>query len=349
MHDCCLWVHPAQSYNIEHVFNNYGRCGLAAKRCLYQETNLKPHSPDNAASLTVQQIRSFCAVFEHGGYADAARNLDQTGTTLWEQIKVLQRLYGTELFQRKGRRIEPTPAGELLYHQLVPVLESIESSFQSVAERTNVAASEIRLVTGMRMILEELGKPLQQFKQTFSSCTLTLMTADNLTAQQYVSEGKADVALLIEPPREALLDSLSVERLYSIEYLAIFPTRHRLAKLPQVSMTDLLSEPIIIGNVNTVGRQLFEQSIFRLGRNAAIKPAVETDNSAVTIACVRAGLGVGIIAGRRSGNLMKQLTARTLSDELGQVHVVSVTRRGWQPTQAMNHLLNQVKSELESR
>ena len=283
-------------------------------------------------------------MFEHGGYADAGRELQQTGTTLWEQMKVVQRLYGTELFRRKGRRIEPTAAGELLYRQLSPILESIESSFQSIAEQNNAASAQIRIVTGMRMILEELGKPLQRFNHCYSACMLKLLTADNLTAQRYVEEGNADIALLIEPPREALLDSLSVERLYAIEYLAIFPTRHRLAKLPEVTVSELIDEPLVIGNSNTVGRQLFEQAVFRLGYGDGVKPAVETDNSAATIACVRAGLGVGIIAGRRDGNLMNRLASRTLSRELGQVHVVSITRRGWQPTPTAKALLEQIKA-----
>ncbi|TWT49166.1 HTH-type transcriptional activator CmpR [Rubripirellula amarantea] len=307
---------------------------------------MKPRLLDNAASLTVQQIRTFCAVFELGGYADAARELNQTGTTLWEQIKVLQRIYGTELFQRKGRRIEPTTAGKLLHQQLGPILEAIESSFQLVAEQTQAEPTEVRMVTGVRMMLEELGSPLGKFAKQFPNSQLKLMTADNATAQRMVADAVVDVALLIEPPRDALLDGLSIERLYPIEYLAVFPRSHPLAKRSTIRVADLLHEPLIIGNVNTVGRRLLEQAIFRLGLETQLQPAVETDNSAVTMACVRAGMGVGLIAGRHDGNLTKPLTTRTLSKELGQVHMVSITRAGWAPTQAMRRLLESVKEEL---
>ncbi len=298
---------------------------------------------DRVSMLNVQQIRTFCAVFECGGYADAARLLNQTTTTLWEQIKVLQRTYRIELFQRVGRRIIPTASGEILYRQFRPLLAGIESSFELVAEQSEAIQTEIRLVTGMRMILEELGAPLRQFTRLYPTSTLKLMTANNSEAQELVKKQTVDIAMLIEPSKQTLLDGLTSERMYAIEYLAVIPSRHRLAKQSKLKVTDLLAEPLVVGSPNTIGRQLLDHAIFRLGLNTKVKVAVETDNSAITIACVRAGIGIGIIAGKRDGNLMKQVTTRPLLDELGKVHVAAITRAGWQPTQAIRTLLHLIR------
>ncbi|MDZ4851412.1 MAG: LysR family transcriptional regulator [Pirellulaceae bacterium] len=53
-------------------------------------------------SLTAQQIDTFCQVYEQGGYAGAADALGLAGPTIWEQVKSLERIYQTKLFERVG-------------------------------------------------------------------------------------------------------------------------------------------------------------------------------------------------------------------------------------------------------
>ncbi len=290
-------------------------------------------------ALSVQQMQTFCSVYEHGGYAGAEEHLDLAPPTMWEQVKVLEKIYAAKLFQRAGRNIKPTASGHALYQILKPLLASVESSFEILAEENGQASRQIRLVTGVRMMLEELGVPFQRFREGYADVHLRLMTADNRTAQEFVLEGKADVALLIEPPPSLRTNGVAYQRLYGIEYLAVFPKRHPLTRQTCVQLADLVGEPLIVGNSNTVGRQLLEQAIVRLGLTEQLQIVAETDNSATTLACVRAGMGVGFIAGRSDGNLTRQLDSRPMTQEVGQVHVVAAYREGRQLTRALDELL----------
>ena len=130
-----------------------------------------------------------------------------------------------------------------------------------------------------------------------------------------------------------------LQRLYPIQYLVAFPPRHRLTRLPTLTLADVMDEPLIIGNPNTVGRKLLEQATFRLGKRDPLHIVAETDNSAVTIACVRAGMGIGIIAGRLDSQLTKGITVRSLAREMGQVHVVAAHRAGRQLPHVADTLL----------
>ena len=292
-----------------------------------------------ADSLSVQQMLTFCSVWELGGYAGAEASLGLAGPTLWEQVKALERIYGTKLFERQGRNIRPTVAGNALYKVLRPLVATIDSSFDVVSEATSTAPGELTLVTGVRMILEELGPPLRQFVEAHPNTRLRLLTADNRAAQECVLNNQADLALFIEPPPDLVAEGLVLQRLYPIQYLAALPLRHRLTRLPALTLADVMNEPLIIGNPNTVGRKLLEQATFRLGKRDSLRIVAETDNSAVTIACVRAGLGIGIIAGRLDGQLTKGITARSLATEMGQVHVVAAHRAGRQLPQVAVTLL----------
>jgi DNA-binding transcriptional LysR family regulator len=294
---------------------------------------------DHADSLTMQQIITFCQVYEQGGYVAASESLGLAGPTIWEQVKALEKIYKTKLFDRSGRNIRPSAAGEVLYQMLRPILASVASTFERLAEETVDSVQQISLVTGVRMMLEELGMPLRKFRDVYPDACLKLMSADNATAQKLVLSGKADMALMIEPSPAMIDTGIAYERLYPIEYLVALPPRHRLCRLPTITLSDLTDEPLILGNPNTIGRKMFEQARFRLGISEPPRIVVETDNSAMTIACVRSGIGVGIIASRPNGNLTKHVTTRSIADEIGQVHVVAAYRQGRIPSNALQTLL----------
>jgi DNA-binding transcriptional LysR family regulator len=292
-----------------------------------------------AEALSMQQVVTFCRVYELGGYAQASEELGLAGPTMWEQVKTLEKIYRTSLFVRVGRSIQPTPAGKALHKVLSPLLATVESSFEVLAEQMQTGSKRIRLVTGVRMMLEELGEPLRQFLADHPEHQLRLMTADNQAAQEFVLEDKADIALLIEPPREVVLPGITCHSLYPIDYLVAFPPRHKLTRRANFELSDLEHESLIVGNPHTVGRQMLEHAWFRHGIKTPMKIVVETDNSAITIACVRAGAGIGIIAGRPDGNLSKHTSTKLLTKELGQVNVVAAIRSGRQLTTALETLL----------
>lgn len=65
--------------------------------------------------MTLNQLRAFIAVAHNGGFTAAARSLGVSHSTLNSQIQTLEREYGTELFYRRGRRVELSALGlELL-------------------------------------------------------------------------------------------------------------------------------------------------------------------------------------------------------------------------------------------
>ena len=121
------------------------------------------------------------------------------------------------------------------------------------------------------------------------------------------------------------------------------PARHRLVKQAELTLADIVGEPLILGNKNTVGRQQFEQAIFRLGLTQPLTVVAETDNSAVTVACVRAGIGVGIIAGKHGGNLTRHVTTKSLAKDLGTVNIVAAYRTGRLHTKVVRQLLDLLK------
>jgi len=64
------------------------------------------------------QIAYFLAVAKYGSFSEASRRLFIAQSAISKQIITLETKLGMKLFVRTNRKIELTPAGEILYHEL---------------------------------------------------------------------------------------------------------------------------------------------------------------------------------------------------------------------------------------
>ncbi|HXG12300.1 MAG TPA: LysR family transcriptional regulator [Gemmataceae bacterium] len=300
-----------------------------------------------ADDLAVQQLRSFCIVFEKQSYSAAAREIGLSVPTIWEQVRGVEQRYGTVLFRRRGRRIQPTPPAALLYQSLRVVLAGLDSTFQLLREEAGQYPRTVTLVTGARMILEDLGRPLKRFRDRYPHVCLRLLHGNRKTAEELIVAGEADLGLTLEPGPEVAGEGVCYERAYQIDYLALLPKNHALARQPTLRLRDLAAYPLVVGHSGTYSRQLLEQALHREGLSGCVQIAAETDNSAFTIACARAGMGIGIVAGRARGFLSRDLVARSLQRQLGRAWIAFLWKKGRHLTATVQTLIQLIREGAE--
>jgi DNA-binding transcriptional LysR family regulator len=303
-------------------------------------------TPWRADALAIRQLRAFCLVYRRQSYAAAARELGLSVPTVWEQVRMVEQQYGETLLERQGRRIRPTPMAELLYGVLQPLLAGFDSTFDLVREQAGEAPRTLTLVTGVRMMLEELGPALRSFQERHPRVLLQIAHGDDREAGRRIAEESADLGLLLEPRAGNVGAALSVEPAYEIEYLAVLSPRDPLARRRTLRLVDLASRPLIVGHPGTHARQMLEEALHRERLSGRMNVAVETDNSAFIMACVRAGMGVGIVAGQERGFLSRGLDVRSLRRPLGRARIVFLRKKGRQPTRAVGDLMECIRGRL---
>src|SRR5581483_9538255 len=96
----------------------------------------------------LSQLRAFEAITRTGSFARAAERLHVTPPAVSLQVRQLEREYGVRLFERVGRHVRLTPAGEALrpYAQRIFALaEDAERVLQGTADfggsRLRIAAT----------------------------------------------------------------------------------------------------------------------------------------------------------------------------------------------------------------
>ncbi|GAB5406247.1 MAG: LysR family transcriptional regulator [Aureliella sp.] len=278
-----------------------------------------------ASELSIQQLYTFKQVIESGGYAAAAKVSHLSVPSVWQHIQALERAYGVSLFQRVGRQVRPTSAAERLYEEVDEILTRIQSTFDLIDAQPQAHA--IRIVSGVRMFLEDLAEPMAQFRKTFSS-PLTMLHGNNRRAEELLLAGDADLALTLAPGFQRESKQIVYEPAYEVEFVAVCKKSHPLARRPgpDLLLSELVQHELIVTLPGTHGRDALDRALHDEGLTARF--AVETDNSGFTIRCAAVGMGVGILAGRPGGELTKRLHVDSLRSQLGSRQIVFMWKRG---------------------
>jgi DNA-binding transcriptional LysR family regulator len=157
---------------------------------------------------------------------------------------------------------------------------------------------------------------------------IMIMQTDSRRAEELALQEKADLVMTLEPGPDYRSRNAVIEPAYHINYLLIAPPEHPLRRKKNVRLQDIVAYPLILWAKGSYSRHVVEHALQQQGLLSKLEVIAETDNSAFTASCVRAGIGIGIIAGHAKGPLCEGLMSRPLDALLGRPRIVFVWRKG---------------------
>jgi len=125
----------------------------------------------------LELLRTFVRVSEVSSFTLAAESLGLPRSTVSEQVRALERMLGTQLFNRTTRRVRATQDGVLLYERskdLLSGMDEIESLFRADdAELAGRLRIDLPTMMARRLIIPLLPQFLQRFPrlEVELSCT----------------------------------------------------------------------------------------------------------------------------------------------------------------------------------
>ncbi|MGQ7830792.1 LysR substrate-binding domain-containing protein [Altererythrobacter sp. Z27] len=142
------------------------------------------------SSLPWPALRAFRAAARHGSFREAALTLRVTPSAISHQIKRLESLVGTPLFERGIRQVKLTDAGNRLAHAIESGMGQIESAFMEArqqAQSTQLAISALPLFASAW-----LSPRLARFEAQFPALTISIDTSPNVVD---LAGSEVDVAI----------------------------------------------------------------------------------------------------------------------------------------------------------
>ncbi|MEU4312387.1 LysR substrate-binding domain-containing protein [Nocardia sp. NPDC024068] len=243
--------------------------------------------------FTLNQLESFVAVAETLHYGRAAERLSISQPPLSRRIQLLERELRVELFDRTGRAVRLTTAGQAFLGDARRILGLSEQAALTVRR---VPEGEIGTVS-MGFTASSAHSVLDAFvaaaRTRLPGVDLVLRERVSGTQLEELRAGELDLVLVRPPVRGS---ELSHHPLHREPLLAAIPTGHPLATRESIPhVRDFDDEPFVM--YSPAEARYFYEVLVGVFRGAGIAPRYVQHLSQVhtILALVRAGLGLALV------------------------------------------------------
>lgn len=238
-------------------------------------------------ALNLRQIESFYAVMRTGTVVAAARHLNVTQPVVSRAIGLLETRIGYKLFERKGRRLEPTPEGRALFREAEPIYGSLDRLAQVAQDIRFQRAGELRIATLPSLSQSLLPQACTRFLSSRPNVSIFVQSLPSRQVADLVATRQFDVGLIELPMARP---AIAIEPLPPARSVAVIPAKHPLARKRRISVKDLEGERMALLSQHSFLRYQIDDAFAKLG--VAPHVVIETPHS--TIACAFAAAGSGI-------------------------------------------------------
>lgn len=272
--------------------------------------------------MNLTHILAFHKVASAGSFTLAARMNGISQPTLSAQVRALELRAGSQLLERRGRRVRPTPLGEIVFNASQRLAAAIGEVEQALAGRQDAGAGRLRIAADSAIhvlpILAELRKRSPELD--FS------LTIDNSTSiiAQVLSE-EADVGVMARSTEDRRLASIKIRE---DRLVLLVAATDPLADRRHARWSDIASRELIVREKGSITREVAEAGLKRAKVRAARVFDVAT-REAVQEA-VAAGFGIGIVFASEVGRDPRLRPLPIADAELGVAEYVicRAERRG---------------------
>jgi DNA-binding transcriptional LysR family regulator len=236
--------------------------------------------------MELDLLKSFVAVAENRSFSRAAHTMYTTQPTLSRQIARLEGELGVRLFERYGRHVECTPAGEVLLPLAQVIIARSAEAIALMREHAGSGPSTVRLGAVGNVMAALLTPILVSFLAAYPRASVDLIERDDAQLEEAVISGELDCAIMTPwGSTRAAYHHLLTE-----EILLVVPRDHPLAEETAVSVGMLASESILLPRGTMNAGNVVADALRRSG----IEPrfSYRANYPELTKALVRRGLGV---------------------------------------------------------
>jgi DNA-binding transcriptional LysR family regulator len=271
--------------------------------------------------LTLRQLTVFLEATRQMNFARTAETLHLTQPAISMQIHQLESVVGLPLFERVGKKLALTGAGELLRHHAARVLGELQDAEQALQALKGLRSGQatVGLVSTAKYFAPKL---LAQFALRHAQVDIRFLVGNRETLINALRDNEIDFAVMGRPPEK--LDAIA-EAIAENPHMLVAHKKHRLLRARRFDFHELRNEPFLMrepgSGTRLVMEAVFKQHLFTpqrvvtIGSNETVKQAV------------MAGMGISLLS-------LHTLELELRTGEIGLLDIIGTpVMRNW-------HLVN---------
>ncbi|CAO5253385.1 LysR family transcriptional regulator [Frankia sp. AgKG'84/4] len=268
--------------------------------------------------MELRHLRTFQAVARGGSVTRAAAELHYAQSSVSEQVQALETELGGALFERAGRRLRLTAAGERLLGYVDQLLALLDEARAAVTETFDEPTGTATIGALDTLCAALLPAVLTDYRARHGRVAVTVRQGRTGELHEAVRGGDLDVCFTFgAPPTSA---GVCCETVREETLVVVAPAGHRLAGTGQLTLDELRGEPFLVTERGCGFRDMFDRSLGSIAGQAPVI-AAEVASIAALGGCVAAGMGLAILPALAVADRLARGEVAALPIEDARFHV----------------------------
>ncbi len=259
-------------------------------------------------NATFRQLRVFNEVARHLSFARAAEALHLTPPAVTMQVKELEGHVGMALFERAGKKVSLTTAGEYMLVYARRILATLKEA-EDVAARLQHAETGVLTVGMVSTAKYYLMQLLSEFQRGHPGVELKVALGNRDELVRMLQANEVDIAVMGRPPREL---RTRAEPFAAHPHVFVSAPDHPLVSEEPLTIEDLRPFDFIAREPGSGTRAAMERFFSEAHVESRLKMQVPSNETLKQ--AVMAGLGLGFVSMHTIGQELQQ----------GLIHVLDV-------------------------
>lgn len=242
--------------------------------------------------MDLQRLNTFRVLSEALHFRHAAERLGITQSAVSQQIASLEKDLGAPLFERIGRRVYLTPAGEVLAREAVKVLSTVDRAQEAVSAVSRGDAGRLRVGASTTPGIYLLPAVLGRFRNDFPRVKLEFRLANSSRIEAMALANEFDLGVCgFRPTHEELFEiELGEDRIIAVA------SPELAGKARRVKPQDLARWPLVAREPGSATGTAVDRALAALA--VRLVPEFELPSPEALVRAAEAGLGYAFLSTR---------------------------------------------------
>jgi DNA-binding transcriptional LysR family regulator len=240
--------------------------------------------------MELRQLKTFQTVGRLLSFYRAAEKLHYAQSTVSAQIKSLEEEFGVPLFDRLGKKVILTDAGDMLMQYAEKILAIEEETRAGVLgwkEPKGTISLRIPETVGSCLLPEAFS----EFHRAYPNVSLDISNCAFQTLKQEFKTGITDLAFLIAEQVSA--SELIVETLGFLRLVAVCAPNQKMVGVSRFTLNDLAGETILLPKQDCSYKMAIDKEFTE--RDIRLAAKIEMASVEMIKQCVTRGMGIAIL------------------------------------------------------
>ncbi len=234
-------------------------------------------------------LRIFVSAIEGGSLTAAAAQNNIVVAAVSARLKKLEESFNLRLFERTGRGIRPTLAGEMFARNARKLIDDARRAQTTLDNFADGRGGHVRLLSNTNMLAEHIPQALGTFLAAHADVTVSVEDKPSLEVVSMLRNGEADIGIVAS---SADMSGLESWRFVPDRLVLVTPPEHPLAA-SRVNYSRMLDFKLVGLPKHTALMQFMGRLANELGR--AVDYRTRAENFESVCRMVECGAGIAVV------------------------------------------------------